>query len=418
MYHQSINQMQIDIIKYPKIPVLRRPFVPPLGYVMPHAPSGNLPTDWPAPAIALHQAHIRSPRLVPSEIAKLEPTQRYYQVVQRFALSPTKLTTSPALLELNFETPDLALRCDEYVTGPGQVLTREFKHGSLQYRLRCISLRPGSPSPPLSQWVVQDTVWPEGACLSINNQHLEIRRKSHHGKDLPIDITTLLRAGNSVTMSISRGRDKLAKSAYFLAVEVVEMLGHGEAMEMVVGNQIPAHITLDSIKKSLAGPETNDDEIAMTIGDLAISLADPFTARIFTTPVRGSACLHRECFDLETFLNTRQSKPKRLEQPCMVDVWKCPLCNSDARPYSLRVDGFLSNVRVQLEQMGALDAKAIWVAPDGRWRPKIEDKTGVSSDESSDGEGTARARDSRKQSRAGSKGRMRGAVEVIALDGD
>ena len=56
----------------------------------------------------------------------------------------------------------------------------------------------------------------------------------------------------------------------------------------------------------------------------------------------------------------------------MIDVWKCPLCGKDARPYNLQVDHFLGSVRQTLEAQGDLDTKAIRVGGDGNWRPKIE----------------------------------------------
>lgn len=431
--HEQI-QAQMDVINYPKIPVLQRPLVPPQGYG--HGGQGDappFPAGWKAAPTALHQAHLRSPRLVAFTI--VDSPQRYYQAVKKFALEPTKLKPSPALLQFNFDIleSDLSLRPDEYIPGPGQVVTREFRHGSLQYRLRCIQRHKSKDqnSSPKSQWVVSDTYYPEGACLDINDRHLQIRRKFHHGKDMPIDITSLVRAGhNCLSISISRDRSTFEKGSYFVAVEVIEILEHAKVMEMCLSNRIPASTTLESIKKSLASPEDEDDDFAMAVGDLAIGLADPFTARIFETPVRGNTCLHRECFDLETFLTTRESKetkPKRSDQvkrkdkPTMIDVWKCPLCNGDARPYELRVDDFLVGVRRELEEKGMLKVNAIWIAPDGKWRPKIEEKTGVSSDESSDDEPLRDMR-ARKQSRASSNGRTtngrRAGVEVITLDDD
>lgn len=412
--HQPMTPMQMDIVTYSRTPVLERPLVPPAGY---RHPNPALEAGWSAPPSALHQAHLRSPYLVPSDLAKHYPPRRYYQVVKGFALEPTKLTISVAPLQFQFEAIDLDLRSVEYVPGPGQVLTREFQHGSLQYRLRCVQMKKGESACSISQWVVQDTIWPDSTCPSItsgeNRTHLDIRRKVQHGKDLPIDITSLMSpAGNNLIISTSRTRPDWNKFSYFVAVEIVEILEHTAIMDMCLSNHIPANVTLDSIKKSLAGPEDDDDDFAMAVSDLAINLADPFTAQIFTTPVRGSACLHRECFDLETFLKTRQSKAKRPDQPCMVDVWKCPLCNADARPYGLRVDDFLAEVRKELEERGMLDVSAIWIAPDGKWRPKVEEKTGVSSDESSDDGGAG----ARKQSRASSKGRR--VVEVISLDDD
>jgi hypothetical protein len=232
----------------------------------------------------------------------------------------------------------------------------------------------------MPDWVISDTVWPESIFIEINDCHLEVRRKIHHGKDLPIDITRFIAqpdphyGGNSlntIQISVPRLRKQQKESWYFIAVEVIEVLQHDQILNMVYEKRIPASETLAQIKKSMATTD-DDDDFAMVVSDLSIDLADPFTARIFTTPARGTSCLHRECFDLETFLLTRNSKPKRPNQPSMIDVWKCPLCGKDARPYSLVIIDFLADVRKLLEMQENLDAKAILISADGTWRPKPE----------------------------------------------
>jgi hypothetical protein len=104
---------------------------------------------------------------------------------------------------------------------------------------------------------------------------------------------------------------------------------------------------------------------------MTMRLADRWIAQIFNIPVRGACCLHRECFDLGTWLVTRKSPPKHSDEPCMVDRWRCPLCSRDARPRSLRVDGFLQDVR-ELEMTRRLDSTAILVGSNGVWRVKPE----------------------------------------------
>jgi zinc finger MIZ domain-containing protein len=178
---------------------------------------------------------------------------------------------------------------------------------------------------------------------------------------------------------------------------------------------------LDKVKKSLASSQNDDDEIAMVSSDISVDLSDPFTARIFETPVRSSNCLHRECFDLETFLITRNSKPKRPQQPCMIDVWKCPLCRRDARPYSLQIDDFLASVRVRLAEQDNLDVKSIWINADGNWYPKEIPRSSVkrshpdNSENSSDDEG---ARKQRALSASNQTRSINKVVEVIDLDDD
>lgn len=210
----------------------------------------------------------------------------------------------------------------------------------------------------------------------------------------------------------------MKEHSYFIGVEVIEILQHDQVLDMVRKNRISATSSLEKIKRSLAGPaDEDDDDIAMVVSDLSIDLADPFTARIFDTPVRGISCLHRECFDLETFLLTRNSKPKRAGQPCMIDVWKCPLCGKDARPYSLQIDDFLLSVRQTLEAQGNLDAKAIWVGADGNWRPKIEKRKAPpdpnDSDDSDEG-----PRNPSMSLHPTEEARPNRVVEVISLDDD
>jgi zinc finger MIZ domain-containing protein len=421
-----IDQIQSDIQAYNQIHPLNRPLVPPLGYVHPQQPVNPEMT-------ALHQAHIRSPLLIPvdappANINKDEPTFRYYQSVRGFVLDPTRISTTTPLSKFEFRVSATEFQLIPKDGPPSntQLATRHFRRGTLQYRLRCIQMKKSEAACSTSDWVVSDTVWPESACLEINKNQLEIRRKNHHGKDLPIDITAFVRASgpnsaNRITLSITRGRTKMKDFSYFLAVETVEILQHGQILDMCRQHRVPARQTLDKIKKSLASSQNDDDEIAMVSSDISVDLSDPFTARIFETPVRGSSCLHRECFDLETFLITRNSKPKRPQQPCMVDVWKCPLCGRDARPYSLQIDDFLTSVRAKLAEQDNLDVKAIWIDVDGNWRPKEIPRSSVKrshpddSDDSSDDEGT---RKQRVISAANQTKSIKKVVEVIDLDDD
>ncbi|KAG0652592.1 hypothetical protein D0Z07_0149 [Hyphodiscus hymeniophilus] len=418
---------------------LQRILVPPLGYQQSSQPYNPELT-------ALHQAHIRSPRLVPQDVSAKAlddvPSRRFYQCVKTLAMAPVKIPISSSMsyLEFSITEESSALISRDKIIGTDRVPVREFKRGSLQYRLRCISSKRETTKCPIPEWIISDTVWPETVFVEINDHQLEVRRKNHHGKDLPIDITQYVFAKtsdrdlNHIKISIPRLRKAMREHSYFVAVEVVEVLQHPQIMEMCTLHQrIPASVTLDGIKKSLASSPTEDedeDDFAMVVSDLSIDLADPWTACIFEIPVRGNTCLHRECFDLETFLVTRNSKSKRPNQPSMIDVWKCPLCGRDARPYSLRVDEFLAGVRTELAAQDRLDTKAILISADGSWRAKPEPRTmkrkatgdqDNDDPDSSDGEGTAR-----RQQAVGRKNNphLNGSsapskeVEVIELDDD
>ncbi|CZS99401.1 uncharacterized protein RAG0_07728 [Rhynchosporium agropyri] len=406
------------VIAYGAKHALNRSIVPPTGFNHQFFPA--LPDQ-----VALHQAHLRSPRLVaadpaPCDVPTDSPKLRHYQTIRGFSLPPTKISINSPLSKFEFRSSDadFAMIAQDTFLGKGQVASRQFRRGTLQYRLRCVQMKQGATKCLTADWVSQDTVWPEGASLAINKKHLELRRKNHHGKDLPIDITPIVRLVGpnmncQIALSILDGRSRMKEHSYFIAVEVVEILEHDQIMGCVRKNRISAITSLDNIKRSLGGHVAeNDDDIAMVVSDLSIDLADPFTARIFDTPVRGLNCLHRECFDLETFLITRTSKPKRPGQPCMVDVWKCPLCGKDARPSRLQIDDFLVSVRQTLEAQGYLDAKAIWISGDGTWRPKIEKRKTPPEPDDSDSDDDTLKNPATNQS---SDMRSNRAVEIISL---
>jgi hypothetical protein len=300
-------------------------------------------------------------------------------VVKSLAFGPSKLRTDGPMTKFDFQLSgeDVSrIPKDTFLPDASRVPTRVLSHSALQYRFRCIQTKPAVTRCLMPDWVVSETAWPQSSFVAINRQPLELRRKFHHGKDLPIDITQKLLSSNlyssyQISVSIPKWRSP-DLAAYFCAVEVIEILQHRQILDMVQRQRIPAGITLGTIKKLLSPAGNDDDDIAMVVSDLSLDLTDPFTAKIFETPVRSKHCLHRECFDLETFLQTRNSKPKRPQQPCMPDVWKCPLCGKDSRPYELQIDDFLVEIRTELASKNDLDVKAILIAPDGTWRPKRE----------------------------------------------
>jgi hypothetical protein len=336
---------------------------------------------------AMHQAHLRSPKLVVPSVPRMDnpqvdPEWRYYQVVKSLAFGPSQLRSDGPLTKFNFTlSGDELSRIpeDDLSSNAGRMGTRPLHPGAIQYRVRCIQTNPEVANCSIHDWIVRDTSWPESCFIAINRQPLEIRRKFHHGKDLPIDITPKLNSLRpqtlyEITVSIPKWRE-LKLAAYFFAVEVIEILHHKQILDIVQRQRVPAVDTLESIKRVLAPPAADDEDFAMVVGDLTVDLADPFTAKIFEVPVRSKHCLHRECFDLATFLQTRNSKPKRPQQPCMPDVWKCPLCAEDSRPSELQIDDFLVAVREELARTDDIDVKAIIIAPNGTWKPKREPRS-------------------------------------------
>ena len=61
----------------------------------------------------------------------------------------------------------------------------------------------------------------------------------------------------------------------------------------------------------------------------------------------------------------------------MLDEWRCPVCNADARPQNLILDCFLVEVREELLRQKRLSTKAIVIEADGKWRPKLETRDDI-----------------------------------------
>ncbi|KXJ95106.1 hypothetical protein Micbo1qcDRAFT_156917 [Microdochium bolleyi] len=340
---------------------------------------------------SLHQAHVRSPRRFPvhSETAH----ERHYQSVRKLALGPVPVPPAKMIHKFSFS---LSAKDQDRLSRteilPGlDVSVHRYASGSLRLRIRCCYLAGSQPQITDSEWVTKDMVWPEHLFIEVNRFSLSLRRKAHHSKDLPVDIpANILLEENSVHVWVPethlRPRDVPKDSQPYIAIELVETLSHSAILSLVRTHGVQSlSSTLEVIKRRLAGSSAckNDDDLAMISHELAIDLADPFTSTIFKIPVRGSNCTHLECFDLETWLNTRLGKKKICtcgkdsgscktcpSEPSFVDKWKCPLCSADARPYSLRIDQWLQGVRDKLEARGQLRAKSIFVTADGTWKIK------------------------------------------------
>lgn len=272
---------------------------------------------------------------------------------------------------------------------------------------------PGRGFASETSWVTADNVWADDMSFELNGKHLEARRKLHFGRYLPIDLSPYISAGNN-TLNVYKLPNRRDTTVYVVAIEMVGVSSHSRIVTSTP--TISSADSLSAIKQSLAGTADDDDEIAMTSSNLTIPLFDPYRAdRICDTPVRGSACLHRECFDLETFLS--QCKREQPGHPCVPDCWRCPICKGDVRPQTLVKDGFLMQVKRELEVKNLLNTRAIIVEADGSWKPRVEAKaSGVRSASLEREEATSAALAATANvTSGGGKGKQK-VVEVIELD--
>ncbi|KIW08803.1 uncharacterized protein PV09_00737 [Verruconis gallopava] len=350
---------------------LNTPLIPPTGT------SGQDPVaagTWQTSA--LHQAHLRDPRFVDSRLAKPE-SELLYQFVHGFVLGPSRLG-GDLYQKISFVIPENERVAKTVNTDDGQRKLRHLEEGWKQYRLRFVKVGEASAGVEnlAEDWTLKATSWPSHYYYQFNGHMLETRRKQHHTKDLPIDITDFVQPGgleNTLEIFMNVAFDHPSISLYAYAVEIVDTWSHKTILENCKRHVILSEDSLGAIKSSLLlRASGNDDDVIIDDAKINITIYDPISqGKICEMPARGKHCKHRECFDLPIFL---QSRPReRSGWPSDTDSWKCPICLADVRPQHLVVDGFLKDVRDKLVHEGKSKVRTIVVHSDGSWLPKMED---------------------------------------------
>ena len=373
-------------------PIVTDPLLmPPLGTLITRTEWPYDPSDRKALLMSLHQAHVRSP----TRVIKKGETERCYQATKLLPLEPTPIAPKETLYEFRFQVAEdqLPLAAIGSRVSAALLPVVEHSNGSLRWRIRCCMVSTWPEAPAEQDWVTLDTSWPCLIHMMLNDKVLEIRRHTHNGRDLPIEVTDMVVAGTNVLEIAFHEAPGEGIQNRLLAVEMLETFNHSTIVNSIWSRGIVPEVeTLDTIRGRLTS--STDDDVAFEAPDLSIDLADPFSSTIFKIPVRGDSCTHMECFDLENWLNTRPAKTpvkcshKPAQCACVVpvepsnpDKWRCPICSKDARPCSLRIDGFLLKVRRQLEEEGKLHTKCLRVKADGSWSVVLEDGDDGASDD-------------------------------------
>ncbi|KAF2798959.1 hypothetical protein K505DRAFT_226130, partial [Melanomma pulvis-pyrius CBS 109.77] len=345
----------------PNLQGATRSFFPDRTYVQPQQRDPN-PTQF-----GLHQANLRSPVLKAQSAGP-----PLYQFVTGFAKHPARFKDAGRKIETwSLPLKNLNTIPKDIIRNVGEPATRTVNKNSNMLRLRCVKWPSSEPEPPDEHaWAIADTYWAPNTYFTFNDTLLHPRKKLYYGKDLPIDISALVKEGdNTLEIAVLREADDKRYLEYALAIEVIGFQSHDIIKQhCLTVNHIPATQTLDEIKSKLSATSL-DDEISIVANNLTINLFDAFSAsRICDIPARTKTCRHFDCFDLDTFLQTRPKKG----DASIVDHWRCPICREDARPQHLIVDGFLEEVRRKIDEDGLFQTRAIIFNQDGSWKPRIE----------------------------------------------
>ena len=280
----------------------------------------------------------------------------------------------------------------------GEPPSRKVRSGTQHYRFRCIKATPVQDRCE-TVWSTQETFWPVGMTFLVNDVPLDFRRKGHFVKDLPVDITPLIRKGiNKFLVTMLRpGAPAPGAPTYMVAVEVIEVSDLADIRDKIP--HLVPEVMEARIKQQLA---TKDPDVEVVTSHVAVGVVDPFSSNLIGTPVRGMSCKHYECFDLDIFLQTRSGSPT------LPDLFRCPICDGDARPQSLVVDDWFVDVLKKIKGMGRSDVRAVMLNEQAVWWIKESEVKG----EGGDGTGR-RMGGSRASSSINSREKE---VDVIEID--
>lgn len=287
-----------------------------------------------------------------SEVANV-----HYQYVKDFAIEPFTMGSETRNTLKHFTiSPETWAIIPKHVRQANGQLIRQVVPGSLQYSLRCVKIS-SVEGMSESNWVIEETTWPDFTVVAmLNAESLDIGRKNKDGKSFPVDVTSVLKEGPNTLHLSTIGPAVEAVNSYAIAMEIIEVndqMSLQEAVGSLSAAEMKQHLLLQL--------GNNDPDIEVVNGNIAIGLTDPFSSCLINKPVRGKACKHYDCFDLSTFLQTREGPVCRPEQ------FRCPICGADARPQTLIVDQWTLSVLTEVKSMRRFDAKAIVVDDNADW---------------------------------------------------
>ncbi|PNS18304.1 E3 SUMO-protein ligase pli1 [Sphaceloma murrayae] len=256
-----------------------------------------------------------------------------------------------------------------------------FNKGSTGFRLRICPSKP-SQKWTISEWLRQPATWPNWLYATLNRHILEPPTTTSGRKTRPYDLSEVILPGpNTLILHLNRATtDPIPNLA--VAIETTSGVSTEHIIAAVQREQtLPSPAVLSHLRRRLT-PRDEDDDIVMLDPVITISLLEPFSnSKIFDVPARGRECRHDQAFDLRTFLESRPLKGEY----SLVDM-RCPICGVDARPEQMVIDGFLVEVRKELERRGLLAAaKAILVGADGEWKVREEKAEQVKGESEAEG---------------------------------
>ncbi|MCJ1388728.1 hypothetical protein MMC18_001577 [Xylographa bjoerkii] len=343
--------------------------LPPIGFSLQY-------NGQPLDNTALHQAHLREPDFSVKRADHEPKSNTYFQYFKELAAGATLIRPQDRNVYFNVPVSAkmFATIAKDELQPQGAPSIRIAHDTSHTFRLRCIKIAHLNRQSKLP-WLGEETSWPSNAVFVCNNTSLELRRKAHYGKDLPVDITSLVKEGhNSLHVALIRVGPIVVDTdpIFATAVEVIEI----GSLSTVKG--YIRHVETTMLERIRMRLKPADSDVEVLNGDITIDVVDPYSSSLIKTPARGADCRHYECFDLDNYLETRLGASKG--SPCQPEQFRCPICNGDTRPQSLFIDQWFCEVLAEIRRLDRLDIRSIIIDGAGAWRIKEEEIEGESGD--------------------------------------
>lgn len=246
-----------------------------------------------------------------------------------------------------------------------------FTPGSKGFRLRMCHSEPGKEWSTID-WLKQPPTGASSIYFTLNGHMLELPNMVNATKFCPYDLSEMIIPGNNelVVQLCGTSQDDKQDPSVAFAVERISGVATEQIIDRCLKDQVvPVEPIKGHFKRRLQPADPDDDDLVVVDPTLTITLTEPLSnSKIFDVPARGKGCSHDQPFDLRTFFENR---PKVYDFNLLVYPNPvCPICKADVSPTNIVIDGFLVEVRKQLESMGRLDVRSIAVDQDGNWKIK------------------------------------------------
>lgn len=299
----------------------------------------------------IHMAHDTSyPK--PPEVYDSKP--QAYHFISGLVLGPRLLCGSPNVQDYYFHMEP-----------------SDFADSSTTFRLRICQFAVDQVVAE-REWATTPAYSPDYIYVRLNNRRKHLPGKTLYKSGWPREMCGVVTTGvNHMEVFYNPkdiSNDGEEAIGYYLGIEMTTVATHDWIISMIDSfPHIDRRETIGNICQILDPSEENElgDPQLVTQHTIAVDISDPISNTLINTPVRGIDCQHLSCFDLEVHLG--QHVWESDQQQGREEEWICPICRSDARPQSLRIDDFFSDLGHELAEIGLGDVHRVLLNGEGTW---------------------------------------------------